>query len=179
MIVEGTYTFAAPIERVWELLLDPAVMAAAMPGAEDLRRVADDRYEGVIRIGVGPITAAEFTLAVTLRDVLRPSHYTMDIDSRGRFGFTRGQANVNLAAGNGGTQMVYRADLQVGGKIAGVGQRMLDSISKLMTRQGLEALSKEVERQLAQAPAPASPAPPAPPAAQDAAPPPPDRAPQP
>jgi uncharacterized protein len=150
MIVEGTHTFAAPIERVWELLLDPEIMAAAMPGAEGLKRVGDDRYEGVIKVGIGPITAAEFSLVVTMKDVRRPHHYSMDIDSKGRFGFTRGQATVDLAEVPGGTTMNYKAELQVGGKIAGVGQRLLDSISKLMTRQGLEALSQQIERKLAQ-----------------------------
>jgi carbon monoxide dehydrogenase subunit G len=149
MIVEGSYGFAAPVERVFTLLLDPDVMAKAMPGARDLKRVGDDRYEGVIRVGVGPITAAEFSLAVQLKDVAPPQRYAMDIDSKGRFGFTRGTAQVQLTPTAAGTEMNYRADLQVGGKIAGVGQRLLDSISKLMTRQGLDALSKEIERRLA------------------------------
>ena len=148
MIVDGTYTFAAPVGRVFDLLLDPDVMAAAMPGAQDLKHVGDGRYEGVIRVGVGPVTAAEFSLVVTLKDVRRPEHYAMDIDSKGRFGFTRGGANVDLSETDGGTTMRYRADLQVGGKIAGVGQRLLDSISKLMTKQGLDALSREMERRL-------------------------------
>jgi carbon monoxide dehydrogenase subunit G len=151
MIVDGTYTFAAPIERVWELLLDPDVMAAAMPGAQDLKHVGDGRYEGVIKVGVGPVTAAEFSLAVAIRDVRKPNHYTMDIDSKGRFGFTRGVANVDLSSNSDSTTMSYRADLQVGGKIAGVGQRLLDSISKLMTKQGLDALSREIEQRLGSA----------------------------
>jgi carbon monoxide dehydrogenase subunit G len=148
VIVDGSYTFAAPVERVFDLLLDPDVMAAAMPGAQDLKHVGDGRYEGVIRVGVGPVTAAEFSLVVTLKDVRRPAHYGMDIDSKGRFGFTRGEAAVDLSETDGGTTMRYRADLQVGGKIAGVGQRLLDSISKLMTKQGLDALSREMERRL-------------------------------
>ena len=169
MIVEGTHTFAAPTDRVFALLLDPEVMVKAMPGAKDLKRTADDRYEGLIKIGVGPITAAEFTLVVTLREMDPPRRYAMDIDSTGRFGFTRGVASVELADGGAPdrTTMIYRADLNVGGKIAGVGQRLLDSISRLMTRQGLEALSAELEKRLAQPSAPAVEPPPpgAPPAA--------------
>lgn len=184
MIVEGHYPFPASAERVWELLLDPDVMMKAMPGARALVLVSEDRYEGVIRVGVGSITAAEFSLSVTLRDKEPPHRYGMMVDSRGRFGFTRGEAHVELVAQEDGTVMRYRADLQVGGKIAAVGQRLLDSVSKLMTRQGLEALSGELLRRLAEpgaegrgepapAPAVAPPLPPpSPPPVPEAAPPP-------
>lgn len=153
MIVEGNHPFSAPPEVLWDLLMDPEVLAKAMPGTKQLLKTAPDRYEGVMRIGIGPITAAEFELSIVLADVERPKHYRMEIDSKGRLGFTRGSAKVELAPGGAGdagsTVMRYTADLQVGGKIAAVGQRLLDTISKLMTRQGLEALSRELERRLA------------------------------
>ena len=72
----------------------------------------------------------------------------MQIDGRGGFGFTRGIAAVSLAADGASTRMHYQADLQVGGKIAAVGQRLLDSVSKLLTRQGLEALNRELQSRL-------------------------------
>jgi carbon monoxide dehydrogenase subunit G len=74
----------------------------------------------------------------------------MAIDGTGRFGFTRGTARVELAPeeGGAGTVMRYQADLQVGGKIAALGQRLLDSVSKLLVRQGLEALQREVGNRL-------------------------------
>jgi len=151
VIVQGEYAFPGTREAIWELLLDPAVIARTMPGTEEMVRVAPDRYEGRMRVGVGAITAAEFTVSVQLADVVPPERYTMQIDGRGRFGFTRGTAQVRLAAEGAGTVMRFEADLQVGGKIAAVGQRLLDSVSKLMTRQGLESLSKEVNRRLASA----------------------------
>ena len=151
MIVEGNHSFGAPPEVLWDLLMDPEVLAKAMPGTKQLIRAAPDRYEGIMRIGIGPITAAEFELVIRLVDIEQPRHYTMEIDGKGRFGFTRGTAKVELTQGEAekSTVMLYTADLQVGGKIAAVGQRLLDTISKLMTRQGLEALSKELERRLA------------------------------
>ncbi|HXY68144.1 MAG TPA: carbon monoxide dehydrogenase subunit G [Gemmatimonadales bacterium] len=149
MIVEGDYTFAGTREAVWEALLDPEVIAHTMPGTQEMVRVAPDRYEGRMRVGVGAITAAEFQLAVQLVDVVPPERYTMEIDGRGRFGFTRGTATVNLSPDGAGTVMRFRADMQVGGKIAAVGQRLLDSVSKMMTKQGLEALAAEVKRRLA------------------------------
>ena len=148
MIVDGEHTFPGPRETVWELLQDPDVLAKAMPGARRVVRTGDGTYEGVIRIGVGPVTAAEWSLNVALKDREPPASYVMQVDSKGALGFTRGNATVNLDEVEGGTRMRYHADLSVGGKVAGVGQRLLDQVAKMLTRQGLEALSKELERRL-------------------------------
>ena len=149
MIVDGEHLFPAPRETVWELLQDPEVLQKAMPGARRLARTGDGTYEGVIRIGVGPVTAAEWSLSVELADRVPPESYVMVIDSRGALGFTRGRASVRLEEAEGGTRMVYSADLQVGGKVAGVGQRLLDQVAKMMTKQGLGAMQKELESRLA------------------------------
>jgi carbon monoxide dehydrogenase subunit G len=150
MIVEGSHTFPGPREVVWKMLLDPDVLAKTMPGASTITRVADDRYEGKMKVGVGPITAAEFEVTITLSDPVPPERYRMTIEGRGRFGFTRGNAAVTLATDGAGTAMHYQADLQIGGKIAAVGQRLLDTVSKMMLRQGLEAMTREMERRLAE-----------------------------
>jgi hypothetical protein len=145
MIVDGEFTFRAPRNRVWVLLQDPDVLVKAMPGAQRLVATGDGTYEGTIRIGVGPVTAAQWTLQVALHDREEPARYLMKVDSKGPLGFTRGSASVELVDGGGSTTMRYRADLQIGGKVAGIGQRLLDQVAKLMTRQGLEALSREME----------------------------------
>jgi carbon monoxide dehydrogenase subunit G len=149
MIVEGVHLVPGPREAVWTLLLDPDVLAKTMPGTAKITRTASDRYEGTMAMGIGPISAATFEVAITITDQLEPERYTMQIDGRGGFGFTRGTAAVSLAAEDGATRMHYQADLQVGGKIAAVGQRLLDSVSKLLLRQGLEAMTRELERRLA------------------------------
>ena len=149
MIVEGTHTFPGPREVVWGMLLDPEVLAKTMPGSSTITRVAEDRYEGKMKVGVGPITAAEFDVVITLANAVPPERYAMLIEGRGRFGFTRGKAAVTLVPDGGGTAMTYQADLQIGGKIAAVGQRLLDTVSRMMLRQGLEAMTAELERRLA------------------------------
>ena len=150
MIVKGEHTFPGPRAVVWELLQDPAVLQKAMPGARELTLVDDGVYEGVIRIGVGPVTAAEWTLKVTLRDRVPPEHYVMDVDSRGGIGFTRGSADVALdEVDETTTRMRYSADLQVGGRVASVGQRLLDQVAKMMTKQGLDAMGRELNARLA------------------------------
>ncbi|HEX8318551.1 carbon monoxide dehydrogenase subunit G [Longimicrobium sp.] len=149
MIVDGEHTFPGPRQTVWDLLQDPEVLAKAMPGARKLHLTGDGVYEGVIRIGVGPVTAAEWSLKVELKDRVEPASYTMMVDSKGALGFTRGSATVNLDEVAGGTKMRYHADLSIGGKVAGVGQRLLDQVAKMLTRQGLDALNKELEARLA------------------------------
>jgi carbon monoxide dehydrogenase subunit G len=149
MIVEGTHLFPGPRDVVWALLLDPEVLAKTMPGTASIVRVSDDRYEGTMAVGIGPISAATFDVTITTTDRVEPEHYTMQIEGRGKFGFTRGKAAVTLVPEGTGTAMRYQADLVVGGKIAAVGQRLLDSVSKLMLRQGLDAMTRELERRLA------------------------------
>jgi carbon monoxide dehydrogenase subunit G len=153
MIVDGEHTFNGPRQTVWDLLQDPEVLAKAMPGARKLVRTGEGTYEGVIRIGIGPVTAAEWSLNVAIREPVEPASYVMQVDGKGALGFTRGVANVNLDDVDGKTRMRYHADLSIGGKVASVGQRLLDQVAKMMTKQGLDALNKELESRLAAGPA--------------------------
>ena len=153
MIVEGRHAFAAPRETVYALLQDPDVLVKVLPGAKSLARTAEHRFEGRMAVGIGPVTAGEFAVVVELHDQVPPEHFGMRVDGKGAIGFTRGDAAVDLTEEAGQTIMAYRADLQIGGKIAGVGQRLLDSASRTMTRQGLDALNRELEARLGQPPA--------------------------
>jgi 2-furoyl-CoA dehydrogenase large subunit len=149
LVIAGEYAFEGAPADVYTLLLDPAVLASVMPGAQRLERIGD-RYVGSLKVGIGPISAAEFALEVALVDQVVGERYSMTVDSRGKLGFVAGSAHVSLTPGaNGkGTQMTYRAELQLGGTIAAVGQRMLDSMSKVMSAQGLKALDKALDKAL-------------------------------
>ncbi|MBI4420285.1 MAG: molybdopterin-dependent oxidoreductase, partial [Gemmatimonadetes bacterium] len=148
VVVEGDFVFTGPRPKVWELLQDPTVLGKSLPGAMRLDRTGDGRYDGLMRVGIGPVTAAEFSVSVTLHDQKPPASYGMIVEGKGSFGFTRGTAQVELKDHPRGTEMKYRAEVQVGGTIAGVGQRLLDSVSKRMTRQGLEALNEALVARL-------------------------------
>lgn len=148
MILDGEFSFRAERRSVWVLLQDPDVLVKAMPGAQRLVQTGDGTYEGTIRIGVGPVTAAQWTLTVALHDRDEPASYGMKVESKGPLGFTRGSASVELLDEPAGTRMKYRADMQIGGKVAGIGQRLLDQVARMLTRQGLEALSREMEARL-------------------------------
>jgi carbon monoxide dehydrogenase subunit G len=151
MIVEGTYTFKGRRETVWELLQDPDVLGKAMPGAQKLTCTSEDHFEGVMKVSVGPMSAAEFQVAVAVVDKVVPERFTMQIDSKGALGFARGTAHVTLAeAALNETTMTYRSEMQVGGRIAGVGQRIIDSAARMMTEKGLHALQRELDARLAE-----------------------------
>ena len=147
MILSGTFTFEGPRARVWEILQDPDVLAKALPGTKTLTKVGEDRYQGVMKVSVGPVNAAEFAIDVELKDKVEPEKFAMVIDGKGGVGFTKGTATIALEEQPGPvTVMTYTSDVQIGGKIAAVGQRLLESVGKMMTKQALEALNKELKQ---------------------------------
>ena len=149
MIVEGSHAFAGPALQVWEMLQDPEVIAKTTPGARDMRRTAPGRYEGRMVIGLGPLSA-EFDLAVVLDDVVAPERYRMVITGRGRFATLDGHIALRLTPDDAGTGSVlhYAGDFQVGGAAAALGHRVLEPVGQLLAKQGLEALSRELEKRL-------------------------------
>jgi len=149
MILSGTFTFQGSRARVWDILQDPDVLAKALPGTKTLTQVGADRYEGVMKVNVGPMSAAEFAINVELKDKIAPESFSMLIDGKGAVGFTKGTATIALEEQPGPvTVMTYTSDVQIGGKIAAVGQRLLESVGKMMTKQALEALNKELQARL-------------------------------
>jgi uncharacterized protein len=151
MLLIGTFTFAGPRATVWDLLQDPEVLAKALPGTRTLTKTSEDHYEGVMKVSVGPVTAAEFAVKVRLKDKVAPERFSMQVDGKGGVGFTKGTATIELAEQPGPiTVMNYSSDVHVGGKIAAVGQRLLESVGKMMTMQALDALNKELQRRLAE-----------------------------
>ena len=149
MILTGTFTFDGPRTRVWEILQDPEVLAKALPGTKTLTRVGEDRYQGVMKVSVGPVNAAEFAIDVELTDKVPPQSFSMQINGKGNVGFTKGTATVVLEEQPGPlTVMTYNSDVQIGGRIAVVGGRLLESVGKMMARQALEALNTELKARL-------------------------------
>ncbi len=155
MILNGTYTFRGPRQRVWDLLQDPEVLAKALPGTERLVLAADDRYEGVMKVSIGPVTAAKFDVKVTLGEKDPPRRFVMQIDGKGGVGYTKGTATIELdELSPTETTLRYDSNVQVGGKIAAVGQRLLEQVGKMMSRQALENLEKELSARLGGGPTP-------------------------
>jgi len=150
MLIESEFTFDAPREALYDGLHDPEILSGALPGTL-LEMTAEDRYEGEMEVSIGPVTAARFTVVVELKDKVRPERFDMHVDGKGKAGFVKGIANIVFEELDSGTLMKYRADLQVGGRVASVGQRLLDSVGKSISKQGLEAVSRSLNARLAPA----------------------------
>jgi carbon monoxide dehydrogenase subunit G len=147
MKLEGDYLFEAPVGEVWKALLDPVVLAAVMPGCEKLDLV-DGQYVGDLNIKIGPVQG-RFSGKVDLKDMQEPTSYTMLVDGRGQPGFVKATAQVRLESEGEHTRMHYDADAQVGGKIASVGQRLLEASSRAITKQSLEGLNENIKLRFA------------------------------
>ena len=143
MKLDGEYLFEAPVAEVWSALFDPVVLAAVMPGCEKLELV-EGQFVGDLNIKVGPVQG-KFSGKVELKDVDQPKTYTMVIDGRGASGFVKATAGVKLEAEGAHTRMRYDADAQIGGKIASVGQRLLEASARAISKQSLEGLHENIK----------------------------------
>jgi len=144
MKVAGEYTFEAPQDVVWAGLQDPDVLKATLPGCESLELVGENKYDAALNIKIGPVQG-KFKGKVELEDIDEPNGYTMKISGQGAPGFVKATAHVALASDGDGTTMTYDSDAQVGGRIASVGQRLLDSSAKAIIKQSLEALNENMK----------------------------------
>ncbi len=163
MQIQGTHTFKAPQQAVWDALQDPTILSMALPGGEQLVKLSDNEYKAVMNVRVGPVQG-KFEGKIELTNINEPDSYRMKVSGQGSPGFVNGEGNVQLAASGDETVMSYTGDVQVGGKIAGVGQRLIDSTAKSIIRQGLVALDAQIQALVAEATAPAN-VPPTPPVA--------------
>jgi len=147
MKIEGQYQFAAPRQAVWEALLDPAVLARTLPGCDHLECTREGEYQGALNIRVGPVQG-KFQGRVVLADLDPPAGYRIQINGRGAPGFVTGDGQLQLEDEESHCTLVYAVNVQVGGKIAGVGQRLLDSSAKVLTQQTLEGLEAQIAARL-------------------------------
>jgi len=135
MKIEGSSDIPAPREKVWAAFLDPNILAQALPGCEKLEAIGPNEYKATMKIGVAAIKGT-FEGKVKLSDLEPPNRYRMAVEGSGGPGFVRGDAGMQLSdVDGGGTRVSYDADVQVGGLIASVGQRMLGGVTKMMLDQ--------------------------------------------
>ncbi len=134
MKIEGNYTFNAPRDRVWQVLLDPKIIAQCMPGCESMNEVAPDQFEAIMKVGVASVKGT-YKGKVAIKDKQAPSHYILSGQGSGGPGFMQGDVAIDLEESNGQTVLKYSTDAKVGGLIASVGQRMMNGVAKMMVEQ--------------------------------------------
>jgi uncharacterized protein len=143
MKIQGDYHFDAPRAVVWRALLDPDILARTLPGCEKLERTGDTSFAGALTVQVGPVKG-QFKGTLDLSDLVELEGYRMKLAGNGQAGFLTGDGTLALSDDGAGTLLRYDIDSQVGGKVAAVGQRLLESSAKVITKQGLEGLAREL-----------------------------------
>ena len=151
MIIEGTHDLGASRERVYQSLINPEVLQRCIPGCEKLEKTADNAYSATIRAGVGAIKGV-FAGTVKLEDMRPPEHYRILVEGKGAQGFMKGAGDLDLEEQGNGTVIKYTGDLQLGGTIASVGQRMIQGTAKMMASQFFTALEAEAKVDVGQPP---------------------------
>ena len=141
MKIEGSHDIPVPRQKVWDAFLDPDRLRQAIPGCEKLEALGNDEYRATMKVGVGPVKGT-FEGRVKIADKKPPESYRMAVEGTGGPGFVRGETLITLTEAGDGTRVSYSADVQVGGLIAGVGQRMLGGASKMMADQFFGRMSQ-------------------------------------
>src|SRR2546423_9562079 len=135
MKIEGSHQLNAPRERVYQCLIDPEVLQRCIPGCECLESTGHNSYAATIRTGVGS-SKGVFNGNVRLEDMRPSEHYRIVVDGKGAPGFLKGSGNFDLEPSAPETTLIkYSGELQVGGTIASVGQRMIQATAKMMAAQ--------------------------------------------
>ena len=131
MDISGSYTFNAPPERVWTLLMDPAVIASCIPGCDKFEPDGEDRYRATLTVGVAAITGT-YTGTVTMSDKVPQQSYRLTVEGQGKPGFVKGNVGVSLKPDGERTVVDVAGTVQTGGAIARLGQRLIGGVSKMM-----------------------------------------------
>lgn len=151
MKLEGTHQLNSARERVYQALIDPEVLQRCIPGCERLEQTAENTFAATIRAGVGSIKGL-FNGTARLEDLREPEHLRIVVDGKGAPGFLKGSGDLDLEPAENGTKVTYAADVQVGGTIASVGQRMIQGTAKMMATQFFTSLGAEAATEMGQPP---------------------------
>ncbi|MDA0229945.1 MAG: carbon monoxide dehydrogenase subunit G [Proteobacteria bacterium] len=144
MKLSGEHLIPASQQTVWEALNDADMLRACLPGCETLEKISDTEMTAKITTKIGPVKAT-FTGAVTLSDLDPPNGYKLSGEGQGgTAGFASGSASVNLSEQDGGTLLRYEVEAKVGGKLAQIGSRLIDSVTKKLAAQFFTSLVEKL-----------------------------------
>lgn len=146
MQMNGTRQLVATADQAWQALNDPEMLKACIPGCDKFEAVTDRQYAMGVSIRIGPVSA-KFSGTVTLDEVVPPSSYVIHFEAQGGVaGFGKGSSKVQLVPNDQGVELQYQVESQVGGKLAQVGQRLIDVAAKSLA----EDFFKRFEAKLAE-----------------------------
>ena len=148
MDMEGSRALAVTQQQAWDALNDPQVLKLCIPGCDRIEPTGDNQYAVGVAVKIGPVQA-KFNGKITLSEVLPPNSYTITFDGQGgAAGFGKGVSQVRLSPQSDGPGCVldYKVQAQVGGKIAQLGQRLIDGVAKGMAEDFFKRFDAEMQR---------------------------------
>jgi len=144
MKIEGRFMFPAPSQEVWDLLTDPQSLQHCTPGCKQLNEIAADEFEATMEVGIGPIKGI-FHGKISMKEKKPPRSYKLIVEGSGAAGFVRGEGNLTLQDETGDQTVVHvSGDGQVGGVMAGVGQRLFDGVAKQLMGQFFQCMQSRL-----------------------------------
>ena len=143
MKVAGTSSLPVTPERAYALLQDPDVLAKCIPGCEGLDRVAEDEYAMRMKMGIASISG-RFDGKVRISEKNPPVSFRMSVEGAGKIGFMKGDGVITLSAADSASNVQFEGDVQVGGTIANVGQRLIETTAKMIIKRFFDCLSQSV-----------------------------------
>ena len=143
MELKGQYIFDASVAHVWERLMDPATIAACIPGCQRFEPIGDDQYQVVLKAGVAAVSGS-FEGTVSIADKQPESSYALVVNGRGAPGFVQGKTTIALANRDSRVVVDVAGNVTVGGLIAQVGQRLLGVTARMMMDKFFKCLQTKI-----------------------------------
>ena len=142
--VKGEQVLPLGRAELWRMLNDPEVLAKTIPGCNAVTRIDEDRYEMGLKLQVANVSG-EYMCSVAITDKREPEHYVLSVEGQGSIGFMKGSAAFDFEpAGEGATLLRYAGSAELGGVVAGVGQRVLSGVAKFLVGRFFEALEQHI-----------------------------------
>ena len=147
MKISGSFNLRARREKIWEMLMDPEVIARAIPGCEEFKAEGDDVFDSKLTIGIAAVKGT-YAARIALLDKNPPESFTLKVEGTGAHGFLNGDVSIRLQSLGEQTVLCYSAENQIGGQIAAIGQRIMGPAAKVIIMKGFKSLEKQLaERQ--------------------------------
>ena len=142
MKISGSYVIPVPQERAYSLLQDPAILGKSMPGCDTLERIAENEFHMKMKMVMASMSGL-FDGKVRIADTNPHSSFRLTVEGTGKVGFMKGDGLLTLTPAEGGTTVHYDGSVEVGGTIAAVGQRLLDTTARMLIKRFFEKLTSE------------------------------------
>ena len=141
----GDSVLHAPQDRVWQALLDPQALASCIPGCQKLQEIAPDTYEAAVTLGIS-VVKGTYTGKVRITDRDEPNRFKLSLEGSGSSGSVKGAATMALSPVADGTSVHWEADVQIGGAIASVGQRLIPGVTKMVAGDFFKSMDAYLAR---------------------------------